>query len=138
MRSAVTRTHPISQHWWLNLWGVCDAFLRMPTPPAREMFFAGLGAKLTIAKSAIYEIQAWMGDALLVNSCHSSPVLWMLIIPPDLSSLLCLRQEMVHSGVSYSPVLHSRRYVLCPQFLRGRPTEVHSLLFLSHSRHLPN
>ena len=55
------------QHWWLNLWGVYEGFLKMPTEKAREMYFADVGAAVSLTKFVIYEIQTWMGDALLVR-----------------------------------------------------------------------
>jgi len=80
--------------------------LRTPTPLAREMFLANLGATASLARLTIYEIQTWMGDALLVTSSPRLPVYWILIIVLDLPSLLCCRQEMGrHRG--------SRTHVLC-------------------------
>ena len=83
-----------SQHWWLNLWTVYDAFLRMPTPLARDMYLSNLGSKISITKLTLYEIQTWMGDLLLVTHSYRVPVFRTLTTLSGLPSLLRRWQEM--------------------------------------------
>jgi len=72
-RSTAASAHEFLQHWWLNLWAVYEAFMKMPTPLAREMYLANLGSNASLTRLTIYEIQTWMGDSLLVTFLTDCP-----------------------------------------------------------------
>jgi len=101
------------------------------------MLLADLGVTTAIAKLAIYEIQLWMGDVLLVSICRGPLFFWMPMIPSDLPSLLRRWQEMDRRGTSCPNVLHSHQWVVfCCPFSHGDRWELvacssHSVYYAS-------
>jgi len=50
----------------MNVWNTYTVFMNVEVGLARELTFADLSAKKTLAMLIIYEMQVWMGDAILV------------------------------------------------------------------------
>lgn len=77
----------ITFHWWMNLWGIYVAFLQIPNETARELYIADMGAKLSLVRLTIYEIQTWMGDFLLIYRLYYvAGRRWLVVIPPIVTS----------------------------------------------------
>ncbi|KAF9651440.1 hypothetical protein BDM02DRAFT_3184450 [Thelephora ganbajun] len=73
----------ITTHWWLNLWGVYEAFLQTSTPLARETILIDFGAIKTLTRGIIYVVQTWMGDALLIYRLyHVAGRRWVAVVLP--------------------------------------------------------
>ena len=84
------------------------------------MFLANLGATASLTRLTIYEIQTWMGDALLVTYSPRLPVFRILITVSDLPSLLRRRQKMGRHRGSRAPVLREHWCVFSfPLFRRN-------------------
>jgi len=56
----------MSVHWALNVWNAYAAFMTLGPGIQREVAFGDLSEKRILTMLILYEVQVWMGDAILV------------------------------------------------------------------------
>jgi len=78
----------ISTHWILNFWRCYDVFLSGSDLAALDDAFANQRNGNNLARFVVYEVQAWMGDCLLVYRLYRiSGRKWSIVAAP---CLMCL------------------------------------------------
>jgi hypothetical protein len=66
----------LEQHWILNFWRCYDVFLSGSGLDTLDDAFANQRNGTNLARFIVYEVQAWMGDCLLVTCCskYAKPI----------------------------------------------------------------
>ena len=69
----VERVFILRQHWTLNFWRCFDVFLSGSDLSTIDNAFGNQRNATNLARFIVYEVQAWMGDCLLVMChCHTT------------------------------------------------------------------